>query len=144
MQLKNFSNRLGMLKKARMDGFAEEQVREFRIMTPSVGQKLGHLSGGNQQKCLLSMWMGIHPEVFIVDEPTRGIDVGAKSEVYQMLKKLADDGRAVLVISSELPELLGICDRIIVMRGGTVAGEVMKADFSEKTVMGIAMCVDKT
>ncbi len=141
MQLRNLSNRFGMLKKAAIDECAQKLVKEFRISTPSIDQSLGHFSGGNQQKCLLAMWMSVSPDVFIIDEPTRGIDVGAKAEVYQMLKNLADEGKAVVVISSELPELLGICDRIVVMHAGTVTGEVEKNSFSEKTIMDLAMHV---
>ena len=142
MQLKQLSGRFGMLKKSSIDAYANKQVRDFRISAPSVRQNLGHLSGGNQQKCLLAMWMGIEPDVFIIDEPTRGIDVGAKAEIYQMLKNLAEKGKAVVVISSELPELLGICDRIVVMSSGTVTGEVMKNAFSEKSIMDLAMHVE--
>lgn len=141
MQLKALSNRFGMLRRGRIDDCAREQVEAFRVATPSIHQTMGHLSGGNQQKCLLAMWMSIRPDVFIIDEPTRGIDVGAKAEIYQMLKNLADAGKAVVVISSELTELLGICDRIVVMRAGTVAGEVEKECFSEKAVMDLAMHV---
>lgn len=144
MQLKELSNRLGMVKKSAVSGYAGQQTKAFHIATPSVEQNIGHLSGGNQQKCLLAMWLGIEPDVFIIDEPTRGIDVGAKVEVYQMLKDLADRGKAVVVISSELPELLGICDRIVVMSGGTVVGEVEKERFSEKVIMDLAMQANKT
>jgi ABC-type sugar transport system ATPase subunit len=143
-KLKELSNRLGMLKKADINAYVQKQVKDFHIITPSIEQTLGHLSGGNQQKCLLAAWMGIEPEVFIIDEPTRGIDVSAKAEIYQMLKKLADKGKAVVVISSELPELLGICDRIVVMSNGTVTGEVLRKEFSEKAVMDLAMQVDRT
>ncbi len=142
MQLKNLSNRIGMIRPSNVDKCAAKQVEEFRISTPSIEQDLGHLSGGNQQKCLLAMWMGTEPDVFIIDEPTRGIDVGAKAEIYQMLKNLADQGKAVLLISSELPELLGVCDRILVMASGTVKGEVQKEYFSEKAIMDYAMMMD--
>ena len=141
MQMKNLSNKFGMLRKGQIDDCAKKQVQDFRVATPSIHQTMGHLSGGNQQKCLLAMWMSIEPDVFIIDEPTRGIDVGAKAEVYQMLKNLADEGKAVVVISSELPELLGVCDRIVVMHAGTVTGEVEKENFSEKAVMDLAMNV---
>lgn len=137
MQLKAFSQK-GMLKEKKLDDYAQQQVERFNVATPSTAQIMGHLSGGNQQKCLLAMWMGINPQVLIVDEPTRGVDVGAKSEIYQMLKKHADAGNCVLVISSELPELLGICDRIVVMHEGTVAGEVGKQDFDENKIMHLA------
>lgn len=143
MQLKNFS-RYGMVKENRVGGYATEQVEKFNVATPSTSQIMGHLSGGNQQKCLLAMWMGINPQVLIVDEPTRGVDVGAKAEIYQMLKKHADAGNCVLVISSELPELLGICDRIVVMHEGAVSGEVGKQDFDENKIMHLATGVKQT
>ncbi|MDO4565005.1 MAG: sugar ABC transporter ATP-binding protein [Clostridia bacterium] len=142
MQLKNLSNRMGMLKRSGINELAKRQVEDFRVATPSIEQSMNNLSGGNQQKCLLAMWLGIDPEVFIIDEPTRGIDVGAKAEIYQMLKNLAEKGKAVVVISSELTELLGICDRIVVMASGTVQGEVEKENFSEKAVMNYAMRAD--
>lgn len=143
MQLKNFS-RYGMLKERPIEAYALDQVKRFNVATPSTSQIMGHLSGGNQQKCLLAMWMGINPQVLIVDEPTRGVDVGAKAEIYQMLKKHADAGNCVLVISSELPELLGICDRIVVMHEGTVSGEVGKQDFDENKIMHLATGVTQT
>jgi len=126
------------VQSGKMQDYARRQIEAFHIVTPSSGQLMGHLSGGNQQKCLLAMWMGIDPQVLIVDEPTRGVDVGAKAEIYQMLKNHADRGNAVLVISSELPELLGICDRIVVMHAGTVSGEVEKKDFDETKIMHLA------
>jgi len=137
MQLHRFSRR-GFVQSGKMQDYARRQIEAFHIVTPSSGQLMGHLSGGNQQKCLLAMWMGIDPQVLIVDEPTRGVDVGAKAEIYQMLKNHADRGNAVLVISSELPELLGICDRIVVMHAGTVSGEVEKKDFDETKIMHLA------
>ena len=143
MQLKHFSKN-GILKENGISGYAEDQVQKFNVATPSIAQIMGHLSGGNQQKCLLAMWMGINPQVLIVDEPTRGVDVGAKAEIYQMLKKHADAGNCVLVISSELPELLGICDRIVVMHEGAVTGEVGKQDFDENKIMHLATGVAQT
>ncbi len=85
---------------------------------------MGSLSGGNQQKALLSRWLEIQPKVLILDEPTRGVDIGAKSEIYRIIDELARKGLAVLVISSELPEVIGICDRVLVMREGHIEGEV--------------------
>lgn len=139
MKLRQLSNKFGMLLRKGIARDAQQQVQDFGIATPSINQKIGNLSGGNQQKCLLAMWVGINPDVFIIDEPTRGIDVGAKAEIYQMLKGLADKGKAVVVISSELTELLGICDRIVVMGCGKIAGEVEKNEFSEKAIMSLAM-----
>ncbi|HWQ80087.1 MAG TPA: sugar ABC transporter ATP-binding protein [Anaerovoracaceae bacterium] len=142
MQMRNFSSG-GMIKKSRIRDYARKQVADFRIAVPSIDQTMDHLSGGNQQKCLLSMWMGIEPDIFIVDEPTRGVDVGAKAEIYQMLKNLSNKGNAVIVISSELPELIGVCNRIVVMRNGSVSGEVLKEDFSEDRIMMLATGVNK-
>ncbi len=93
------------------------------------------LSGGNQQKVLLAKWMYTEPELLILDEPTRGIDVGAKYEIYGLVQKLADAGRGVVVISSELPELLGLCDRIYTVFEGRITGEVSRADATQEGLM---------
>jgi len=138
MQYDKFSNRLGSINWRKVNTYVKKEIEEFNIATPSEKQLIGHLSGGNQQKCLLAMWMGLNPKVIIVDEPTRGIDVGAKSEIYQMLKNLAEEGKSIIVISSELPELMGICDRIIVMHEGSISGSVNKSEFSEDRIMQLA------
>jgi ribose transport system ATP-binding protein len=103
---------------------ADEAIKalKIRVASPSVG--VGSLSGGNQQKALLSRWLEIKPKVLILDEPTRGVDIGAKSEIYRIIDELARKGLGVLVISSELPEVIGICDRVLVMREGHIEGEV--------------------
>lgn len=102
-------------------------------------QKVVHLSGGNQQKVVISKWLNTEAELYIFDEPTRGIDVGAKSEIYQLIAGLARDGKGIIVISSELPEVMGISDRIVVMHEGKIAGEIKKEDFSEKAIMTLAV-----
>lgn len=107
----------------------------LRVKTPSLETGVGTLSGGNQQKIALAKWLVRDCSVLIVDEPTRGIDVGAKAEIYQLLDELAGEGKAILMISSELPELIGLCGRILVMREGRLAGEVARADFSETALM---------
>ncbi|MBR4151153.1 MAG: sugar ABC transporter ATP-binding protein, partial [Firmicutes bacterium] len=117
---------------------SDEAVEEFDIATPSITQKVGNLSGGNQQKVLLSMWYGIKPEVLIVDEPTRGVDVGAKSDIYDHLRSLARTGVGIIVISSDLMEILGISDRILVMRGGYLVGELQHDEATEEKVIAIA------
>ena len=99
-------------------------VDELRIATPSVRQLVGNLSGGNQQKVLLAKWLAVEPKLLIVDEPTRGVDVGARSEIYRLLRALADRGVALLVVSSDLPEVLALADRIIVMAEGNTVGEL--------------------
>ena len=121
------------------DGKEFETAEGFRksmnIKAPSVLSITGKLSGGNQQKVVLSKWIFTNPDVLILDEPTRGIDVGAKYEIYTIINKLADEGKAILVISSELPELLGICDRIYALSAGRLTGEVARADATPERLM---------
>ena len=114
---------------------AEGYRRSMNIKAPSVSSITGKLSGGNQQKVVLSKWMFTDPDVLILDEPTRGIDVGAKYEIYTIINQLADQGKAILVISSELPELLGICDRIYALSAGRITGEVDRADATQERLM---------
>ncbi|WP_301325606.1 multiple monosaccharide ABC transporter ATP-binding protein [Lentzea flava] len=114
---------------------AERFRRSMGIRTPSVSTQVGTLSGGNQQKVVLAKWMFTDPDVLILDEPTRGIDVGAKYEIYSIINDLAAQGRAVLVISSELPELLGLCDRIYALSEGRITGEVDRAEATQERLM---------
>lgn len=114
---------------------AEDMRKKLKIKTPNILQKTGNLSGGNQQKVVLSKWIYAEPDILILDEPTRGIDVGAKYEIYAIINQLADEGKAVLVISSELPEIIGICDRIYVMSAGRMTGEVSREQASQETLM---------
>lgn len=107
----------------------------MNIKAPSILQKTGNLSGGNQQKVVLSKWIFAGPDILILDEPTRGIDVGAKYEIYTIIHRLAAEGKGVLVISSELPEVLGLCDRIYVMNAGRITGEVSREGASQETLM---------
>ncbi|WP_037363074.1 multiple monosaccharide ABC transporter ATP-binding protein [Amycolatopsis orientalis] len=109
--------------------------RELRIKAPSVRSVTGKLSGGNQQKVVLAKWIYTDPDVLILDEPTRGIDVGAKYEIYTIVNEMAAQGKAVLVISSELPELLGLCDRIYTLSAGRITGEVARADATQEVLM---------
>ena len=110
----------------------------LRIKTPSVEQLFGLLSGGNQQKVVLAKWLASNPQVLIVDEPTRGVDVGAKAEIYALMRELAREGFAILVISSDLPEVLTISDRILVMRASRLAGELSFDEASEERIMALA------
>jgi putative multiple sugar transport system ATP-binding protein len=114
---------------------ASEYRDSMNIKAPSANSIVGKLSGGNQQKVVLSQWINVDPEILILDEPTRGIDVGAKYEIYTIIQELAAKGKAVLVISSELPELLGICDRIYAIAEGVITGEVARKDFSPELLM---------
>jgi ABC-type sugar transport system ATPase subunit len=110
----------------------------MRLAADTRGRRVQELSGGNQQKVILARWLLVHPPILMVDEPTRGIDVGAKQEVHQLLRELADEGTAVILISSELPEILAIADRILVMREGRLAGEVPRDEATEESIMRLA------
>ncbi len=118
---------------------AEDFRKKFNIKSSSVMQKAGNLSGGNQQKVVLSKWIFTDPDVLILDEPTRGIDVGAKYEIYTIINKLADSGKSIVVISSEMPELLGLCDRIYVVNEGEIAGELTRSEATQETIMKCIM-----
>jgi putative multiple sugar transport system ATP-binding protein len=118
---------------------SEDCRRKFNIKTPSILQKVGNLSGGNQQKVVLSRWIFAEPDVLILDEPTRGIDVGAKYEIYTIINRLVDEGKSVVVISSEMPEILGICDRVYVMNEGRIVGELSKEEASQESIMKCIM-----
>ena len=113
----------------------EEYRRDFRIKCNSIDVNVGTLSGGNQQKVVLAKWVISDPDILILDEPTRGIDVGAKYEIYEIINQLADAGKAVIVISSELPELIGICDRIYTVSQGVVTDDVRKNGFTQEYLM---------
>ncbi len=139
---------ISSLKKHKKAGFylSDKSMEEdtawaidaMRIKTPSQKTKIRSLSGGNQQKVILGRWLLTEPEVLMLDEPTRGIDVGAKYEIYQLIIDLANKGKVVLMVSSEMPELLGVCDRILVMSGGKLAGEVDAKNTTQEEIMSLA------
>ena len=129
----------GVLDKRREARVAEEYRKALAIRTPGVQQKVLNLSGGNQQKVVLSKWLFTDPQVLILDEPTRGIDVGAKYEIYTIMNDLAAQGRGVVVISSEMPELLGMCDRIYVMNEGRIVGELSRAEATQERIMAMIL-----
>jgi rhamnose transport system ATP-binding protein len=116
-----------------------EAVRQLGVKTPSVFTPVRSLSGGNQQKVALARWLAIEPKVLILDEPTQGIDVGAKAEIYHLVEKLAEDGVAVLMISSELPEILGLSDRVAVMRGGRIVATLDRAEATQERILEFAL-----
>jgi len=118
---------------------ADTYISRLRIRTPSAEQLVGKLSGGNQQKVVLARWLATSPKLLVLDEPTRGVDVGAKAEIYAIIDELAHAGVAVLVVSSELPEVLGLADRICVMAAGRITGEMSRADATEETILALAM-----
>ena len=117
---------------------AQLYVKQLKIRTPSIDQFVRNLSGGNQQKVIIAKWLAVQPKVLIVDEPTRGVDVGAKMEIYSLLRKMASQGVAVVMISSELPEVLGMSDRVMVIREGHFAGELDRADATEEKIIAMA------
>ena len=118
---------------------AADFVERLRVRTPSLDQEVGKLSGGNQQKVVLARWLAAKPKVLILDEPTRGIDVGAKAEIYRLIDDLANEGLGIMFISSELPEILGLSDRIYVMQNGRIKGELLGAEATEEAILNLAM-----
>ncbi len=128
----------GLLSKAEMRQVSQRYVDELRIATPNVNREVRFLSGGNQQKVLLAKWLARHPRILIVDEPTRGVDVGSKADIYRILRDLAAGGMAILVVSSDLPEVLALAHRIVVMSEGRVAGEVDAATATEIGILELA------
>jgi ribose transport system ATP-binding protein len=127
-----------ILNRRRERAVADEMIARLNIKTPHAQQVVRHLSGGNQQKVVLGKWLALQPPVLLLDEPTRGIDVGAKQEIYQLMERLAASGVAILFASSELEEILGMSDRVLVMQDGRMAGELPRAELSEEAVLRLA------
>lgn len=132
-------SRFGSMDFDREKEIAVEYSRQFAIKTPAVFAAVSTLSGGNQQKVGLSRWLATKPTVLILDEPTQGIDVGAKSEIHALMSELASQGMAILMISSELPEILGMSDRVVVMRGGTIAGTLDRSEATQEGILALAL-----
>jgi ABC-type sugar transport system ATPase subunit len=130
--------RLGLVRAAEERRLAEELMRRLDVRARGVDQVVQTLSGGNQQKTVLAKWLALTPRVLIVDEPTQGIDVGAKAQIHAFLRELAQRGMAVLMVSSELPELLGMCDRIVVMVNGGVRAALSAETTTEERVLALA------
>jgi ABC-type sugar transport system ATPase subunit len=128
-----------VIDSAQERAISERYVDQLRIRTPGIRQLVKYLSGGNQQKVVLAKWLAVHPAILILDEPTRGIDVGAKAEIHALMSQFAQQGMGVILISSELPELLGMCDRVLVMSMGTITGEFDRADFDQEKIMARAV-----
>ena len=116
----------------------DENVSKLSIKTPSNKTLIQSLSGGNQQKVIIARWLANNPDVLIMDEPTRGIDIGAKYEIYQIMINLAKQGKGIIMISSEMPELIGMSDRIIVMCNGEITGEVSESEATQENIMSLA------
>ncbi len=128
-----------VLDHKKIDGIVDENIQKLRIKTPSMKEHIANLSGGNQQKVIVSRWLANDPDVLIMDEPTRGIDVGAKHEIYEIMNELAKQGKAIIMISSEMAELLGMSDRVYVMCNGKITGEITEEqEMNQESVMGYA------
>jgi ABC-type sugar transport system ATPase subunit/ribose/xylose/arabinose/galactoside ABC-type transport system permease subunit len=130
--------RLGFIQLRKENEVVSKLVADLNIRTPSLGQPVWCLSGGNQQKVVLAKWLATKAELIIFDEPTRGIDVGAKVEIYHLMRDLANEGKAILMISSELPEILGMSDRVIVLSGGRLMGEISATEATEEKILALA------
>lgn len=133
-----------MLSYNKITAYAADFVRKLNVATPSVHQKVRLLSGGNQQKVVLAKWLGMNSQVFIFDEPTRGIDVGAKEEIRALIRQLAQEGKAIILISSELPEIMSMGDRIIVMHEGAITGELLREHATKEKLLAYSMGVTTT
>jgi len=136
--LRKFLNTLGIIDDARINAVAKDQVKALAVKTPSVKQKVRNLSGGNQQKVVIAKWLTADTDILIFDEPTRGIDVGAKSEIYKLLNELARQGKSIIMISSELPEILRMSHRIIIMCEGRITGELSSTEATQERIMQYA------
>ena len=127
-----------IIQKAKEIHMVKVQSDALRIKAPSLGQNVGNLSGGNQQKVVIGKWLASEADILIFDEPTRGIDVGAKQEIYQLIYTLADEGKAIIVVSSDMEEVIGLCDRVVVLCEGQVMGELHKSELTEENVLNLA------
>lgn len=136
--LRKHRHRCGILNRQQEARDTDEMIRRLQIKTPDEHQVVQYLSGGNQQKVVLGKWLAMKPDVLLLDEPTRGIDIGAKQEIYGLMEDLAAQGVAVLFVSSEMEEILGMSDRALVMHEGRIAGELMRDDLSEESIMQLA------
>lgn len=128
----------GFVRQKKLDAECNEMSRRLKIKTPNLQEIIGNLSGGNQQKALIARWLMTHPRILILDEPTRGIDVGAKAEIHKLITQLAQGGTAIILISSELPEVMGMSDRMIVMHEGKLTGILDRPDFSQEKILTLA------
>ena len=136
---RNYCKKLGMIDQKAIDAPIRASVKDLSIKSGDIRkQQVKGLSGGNQQKVVIAKWLMSKPSLLIIDEPTRGIDVGAKADIYNLLNSIAADGAGILAISSEIEELIGICNRIIIMSQGEIVGEVSSDEFDREKIMAIA------
>ncbi|MBW1214693.1 sugar ABC transporter ATP-binding protein [Pantoea allii] len=138
VNMPEYSGKSGFVSHVKMAQDCMDQIRRLNIKTPTMDQIINNLSGGNQQKVLIARWLLAQPKILILDEPTRGIDVGAKAEIYRLISELANRGVAIIMVSSELPEILGMSDRIMVMHGGRITGILDKEEADQETILSLA------
>ena len=141
-RLADVSNRLGFLRGARERGVVGTLIQALRVKARDMDAHVATLSGGNQQKVVLAKWFHAQGRVIILDEPTRGVDVGAKAEIYGLINELAAQGKAIVVVSSDHNELMGISDRILVMGGGRLRGELRRPDYSEENIVAMSLGIE--
>ena len=137
--LKSYVGKTGLINLHRIAADADEYIEKINIKTPSKETLIQDLSGGNQQKVLVSRWLLTQPDILFMDEPTRGIDVGAKTEIHSLITQMASEGKAIILVSSEMPEILGMCDRILVMHEGTQTGIIDRAEATQENIMEYAI-----
>ena len=128
----------GLVNKKKRKALSKEYVSQLRVKCTGTDQVVGNLSGGNQQKVVFAKWLAANPQILMLDDPTRGVDVGSKHEIYGLIRELANKGIGVLFVSSEMPELIGVCDRILVMRDGEIVSEARGEAINENNLMMIA------
>ncbi|MBS2716798.1 sugar ABC transporter ATP-binding protein, partial [Klebsiella pneumoniae] len=138
VKMPEYIGKSGFVQHVKMAEDCMEQIRRLNIKTPTMDQIINNLSGGNQQKVLIARWLLAQPKILILDEPTRGIDVGAKAEIYHLISELANRGVAVIMVSSELPEILGMSDRVMVMHEGRITGILEKDEADQETILSLA------
>ncbi len=138
VNMAQYSSKVGFISHVQMAKDCMAQIQRLNIKTPTMDQIINNLSGGNQQKVLIARWLLAQPKILILDEPTRGIDVGAKAEIYRLISELANRGVAIIMISSELPEIIGMSDRVMVMHEGRITGILNKEQASQETIMSLA------
>ena len=137
--LKKYKNKFGIIDRKRQRESVDKWVEMLDVRPNDPDMLAMQLSGGNQQKVVLAKWISTEAKILIIDEPTNGVDIGAKSEIHQIIRKLASEGTAVIVISSELPEILSVSDRVLVMRKGRIAGEFINDDLTQEMIMSKAV-----
>jgi ABC-type sugar transport system ATPase subunit len=137
--LSRLANKMGIIHRKEETGAADTIIHKLRIKAHSLYQGVGNLSGGNQQKIVIAKWLLSRPAILLLDEPTRGIDIGAKSEIYRLMNELVASGISILMVSSEMTELIGMCDRILTLRNGSLSGEFNQTQFNQEHILTAIM-----